>query len=322
MVWKPLEKRPSLGRLVSHVLLSFLLLIHLSGCVTGLTESRTLSEDVRANLGTIGIIIPNYGPNHNIELSAEEKGKVLKVLKRSAKGAGKGAATGGATGIVIGGPGLQSCSGPPVLCGLGILWFLAALVTATTIGLLVGGIYGAIAGTTSQEAVPAENRSLPQQIENEFQNTLKSLRAQESLRSYFLQEAKERTALPFVTLDEESPGTRTETINYRSLRSRGIDTAMELSIETMAFKGNWTIKDPPLSLQVTAKGKLVRTNDEKVLKEDFYTYTSEGLPYSQWVFAEGHWFKYYLEEGYRTLAHQIVQETFIAAPNSNLPNKL
>ena len=77
--------QPGSGRLLLHVILSLLLVVPWSGCATSPTGPRYLSEEVRAQLGTIGMVIPEYAPKQTVE-----KITVGGVAKGAVRGAGKG----------------------------------------------------------------------------------------------------------------------------------------------------------------------------------------------------------------------------------------
>jgi len=120
--------------------LCVILLVLLSGCSH--VPPPYLPEEVRAQLGTIGIVPVKFRPE--AELNVPAKGWLAGAGRKSARWAGQGAMA----------P-LQGASGGDS-SGLGGLLIIALSVTAGTIGGLAGGVAGAFQAEPSEKVESAE----------------------------------------------------------------------------------------------------------------------------------------------------------------------
>ncbi|MEE8159072.1 MAG: hypothetical protein V3T78_06855, partial [Dehalococcoidia bacterium] len=109
----------------------------------GCAQSLYLSEDIRAQLGTIGVVSPRFAPEVTLDMPAKGAGG----------GAGRGAAEGAAGAFGV--PAEVGCSGVDwEPCALGLALGLALAVP----GALVGSVYGAIAAEPAESVEEVEAR--------------------------------------------------------------------------------------------------------------------------------------------------------------------
>lgn len=215
------------------ILASLLLLTGQLGCASG---PRVLppppSAQVRATLGTIGVVSVRLGPEATVESPTSGKGS----------GAAKGAAAGFFHTAV----------------GLGELWGFAIFPPAALVlggvvltGGVVGGVYGAVA---------AEDAAKVQEAETALMSVLAAEKVQEAMRERVFQIARDQTRYRFVVLEGHSPTSLDEGASYRSLASEGIDTILEISVPFVGLGGESGI-NPPLAVVMTVRTRLVRVRD-------------------------------------------------------------
>ncbi|MCX7914563.1 MAG: hypothetical protein N2511_08265, partial [Thermodesulfovibrionales bacterium] len=217
------------------IFLSLSLLVTQFGCAT-IRGNPALSEDTRAKLGNIGIASAVFTPDSN--LLAFAKGRTSGVVK-------------GLAGGTIGGAAAGALATLPFATPLGIL-FPPALLIATAVGALSGGVAGTIVGIT--ESIPAEKAK---EIETALTTALTELKIQETMRSHFLKVSSEQTHHRFVIIEELRPTTIEQKVNYSALTAKGINTVLELSVLSIDFEGKGG-KDPSLGLLITVRTKLIR----------------------------------------------------------------
>jgi len=267
------------------ILASLLLLTGQLGCASG---PRLLppppSAQVRATLGTIGVISARLAPETTVESPTSGKGS----------GAAKGAAAGFfGTAVGLG----QS--------GLGYLAVFppAALVLGGVVltGGLVGGVYGAIA---------AEDAAKVQEAEAALKNVLATEKIQEAMRERVFRVARDQTRYRFVVLEAPSPTALDEEASYRSLASEGIDTILEISVPIVGLGGEPGI-NPPLAVVMTAHTRLVRVGDIAPIYEATFQYRASARTFTEWAVNNAQPFRDGLDHAYQSLAEKIVEELFL-----------
>ena len=169
-----------------RVMLPFILLLLLS-CATTKRIQPPPPDELRANLGTIGIVSASFQPEVGFQ-------KPMTKGRAAWHGAGEGTlfvlnVGSGCTGL--------SCAG------------VLALVP---VAAAVGGIVGAAKGVSSEkttETIGALN------------GYLATLSLQETMRERFLSVARERTEFPFVIIEGQGPNALDEEVVYGSLSDKG-----------------------------------------------------------------------------------------------------
>lgn len=255
----------------------------------GCAHPLYLPEDIRAQLGTIGVVSPRFAPEVTLDMPAKGAGG----------GAGRGAAEGAAGAFGV--PAEVGCSGVDwEPCALGLALGLALAVP----GAIVGGVYGAIA------AEPAES---VEEVEARIRQVLAELKMQEALRDHVLQEARNQTRYTFILLTEEGPTEPGEEITYRAVRSEGVDMILEVSVQSVGFKGKWAI-NPPIAFSMTAHVRLIEVGDGTVHWDRSSPYTTSARPYTEWTVNDAQAFREALDSGYERLAEKIVDALFLYTP--------
>ena len=266
-------------------------LISQSGCAH--TPTPSLSNEVRAQLGTVGIVPAKFRPE--ADLSVPAKGWLAGAGRKSAIWGGKGLAF--PYNLGMGGNCRES------LCGL---FILTLVVTAGTIGGLSGGVVGAI------QAEPSKKVSHDEEV---IATVIASMKMQESLCSRVEQVAQSRTLDHFVVVADQGPTAPEEKNSYGSLAEKGIDTVLEIAIPRIALAGDWDI-NPSLQFQMNSHIRLIRTTDGKELYDSSSEYKGISLSFSNWADNDAKPFFKELEKAYQFLAERIVWEVFILIPST------
>lgn len=184
------------------------LLIGLSACAYG-PRPQVLppppSEEVRAKLGTIGVVSARFTPEAKFDTPA--------------KGRASGAWEGTKQGAVIGAAIVGAIGGVPLIIGAPI-----GIVTAG-IGALAGGIVGTIPGSI-HGAVTALPSETVEEAEAALKMALADLEVQEAMGDHVLQVAEDQTHHHLVLLTDQGPTTPDEEASYGSLTDNGIDTRL------------------------------------------------------------------------------------------------
>jgi hypothetical protein len=274
---------------LSHLFLCLTFVIWQSGCAH---QRPLLSEEIRAELGTIGVVSARFVPKVEIETPAAG----------SLSGMGRGAAGGAVRGFTSAAQLFDTpipCSG--FGCGGVLLLALAVIPISTIGGTLVGSVNGAVTAADAETVEEAEAA---------LAHALDSLRMQEALRDHVLEEARNQTNYSIRVLNDRGPATRDETINYGALATQGIDTVLELGIESIGLYGELGV-DPPLAILMKVRTKLLRTQDGALLYASTFPYQSGIHRFTEWAAHDSHLFREGLDSTYRTLAREIVEELFL-----------
>lgn len=274
------------------------------------------SEEVRAKIGTIGVVSARFNPEAEFQTPA--KGRV--------SGAGRGAARGAAMGALGG-------------AAIGALCLVMAPI-CMPVGAVVGGTIGAPIGTVygATTALPAKT---VEEAEVALKNALSDLKIQETMRDHVFQ-AAHQTHYHFVLLADPGPtaihplgsslittGIIPEEVNYGLLSERGIDTVLEVSVTTVGLgefvRTNrcvtahpWGV-NVPVAQCVSAHARLIRIADGTVLYSHAFVYISEGRKFAEWASNNAQLFREEFDRGYQNLAGQIVDQLFLARQNKS-PN--
>ena len=283
------------SRLPVFVLISIFLIIGLLGCAhTPKVEPPTLSEEVKAKLGTIGVVSASFQPTFTSE-------KPMTKKKAAAASAGEGAL--GCLGVGVSILVAIPASGDP-LAGLVVGAIGLGAIALTPVGAAVGGIVGAVRGVNETETDDAEsvlNLSL-----NDFD-------IQRTLRDRLLSIAQKKTSYPFIPLDDKGPSFSGEEVNYRLGIPPEVVTILEVTVLQFglsSFSDGPGI-NPPLSLFMMARVRVVQVSDDEVLYH--FTFSSESKEkkkFTKWAENQGQPLKDGLDQCLDSLAGQIVTKIF------------
>ncbi|HEY6280524.1 MAG TPA: hypothetical protein VIW72_01850 [Burkholderiales bacterium] len=268
-------------------------LVFQSGCVsTALRPSSSVvPEQEIAEIGTVGVATARFDPVIGLEDITSGKGT------GALKGAGKGALTG--ANLFSGG---GSCSGGSI-CGVVALLQLLLMAAGATVGAIVGGVSGAL------EAEPAEK---VEDTKAKAQAVFAELKFQESMREHVVKYAREEVAITVVAFAETGPTSPDEQFNYQALASQKVDKILEVSVLSVGTEGGGFLEpDPPLSLVIRARARLVRVKDGQALTVLDYAFRSKAHKLSEWADNNLQRFNAALERGYQQIAEEVVDEMFL-----------
>lgn len=257
------------------ILLSVALLIGQFGCVhVPRSKSPTLSEQVKAEPGTIGIAPACFHPETNY-----------------VKPAGKGEAA--AAGAVAGAGG----------AAYGIAQNPAIIIIPYAVPIAIGGSaiigagVGAILGVSDSKKGKAEAALNFAPVE---------LNIQERLAEHLLSIVQERTHHRFLLLKDIGPVLLDQEVNYGSLSIENINAVLEISVRRL---GLWREKgiNPPLHFFMTVTARVIRVADNTELYNYTFRYESkEKRKFTKWASNNAQSFKEEIDRGCQNLAKDIL----------------
>lgn len=251
----------------------------LTGQISCATAPYTLppppSEQVRTQLGTIGVVSARFAPGMDFRMP----------VKGPASGAGRGAAQ--AMGGVLGSGG-----------ELGV------------IALPLAAVVGAIGGAAAAVMEPIEGL---EEAETALKAAVAELNIQQEMRERFLQVAREQTCLPLVLM-EQGPSAVDEEVAHRSLATEGIHTVLEISVLRLDLLGKWWEKDPLVALVMAVRTRLMNVPDGKKLYESSFEYRSGIFHFTEWGGDDAQLFRREVNRAYQRLAQDIVDVLFLSPP--------
>ncbi len=224
------RKRTSKLRKLGCIAVLAVLLLGQAGCATlGPSATRRSSEEIRAQLGTIGVASAQFAPQ--VEYRTPPKG--------GAAATGKGALAGAGASLQ-----LSALAGP-------LAPLLFVLVAPP---LVVGGaIHGAVTAQSAEEVEKADAA---------LKSAFAEVKIQEALGDRVLHLARAGTGAPVVLLQGRGPAADDDKPDYRSEANDGITTVLEVRVYTVALgPTSGSSGNPTLGLGVMAGARLVRTRD-------------------------------------------------------------
>ncbi len=245
--------------------LSITLLIIQTGCThVPPSDVPPLSEQMRAQLGTIGAVAARFTPQDLDEPSS-----------------------------------YQPSHASPYPTDPDFLY--AALVWLGAI-LLVGGIVYLAGELTEEDEGLADVRTLTKE-------ELAGLLVHQALLDRILQVAQERTSHHFVPLKDPAPTSRYEKVDYESLKGKGIDTVLEISVPMLGFvETPDDIGRPSVTLVMTSLARLIRVADG----EEIFARTWEyGHSPNKWAANNAKLVRDELDYALQALARWMADELFL-----------
>jgi len=292
------------------------------GCAT---QPPGLPAELRAQLGTIGVVSAQYTPAVEFELPA----------KGWLGGAARGAVSGTKAFIVLipsgavvagGSFGLLCCTlGAGAGHGLvGALWAAALLVKGTGY-MIIGPFYG---------AATAEAPATVEEAETHLKEALASMGIQESMRNNVVWAAKTQLNVDLTVLDGQGPESSSDLLTYFPLPEPQMDSVLELRVTRLWLSSSeyWMSPlgltsdealgqlkpkpsqelqiNPPLSLGMEVRGRLIRTADKVVLYDNTWQHEGESRLFAEWAANDAQLFAEEFERAYRALAEQLSTSIF------------
>jgi len=242
------------------------------------SKPPTLSEQVKVELGTIGVVPACFQPETNF----------LRPLgKGEAAGAG---AMAGATGA------LYAIAQNPV-----IIIVPYAIPIAIGAGMVIGTGVGAVLGVTDSKKKEAESV---------LTVALTEFNVQEWVAGNLLSIAKEKTHYQLVLLKEIGPVLLDQGIQYDSPSIKGVHTVLETSVRKCGLWGEKGI-NPPLHFFMTVTTRVIRLSDNVELYNHTFRYEGKSQKFVKWAANNGQPFREEFELCCRTLAKEIVETLFL-----------
>ena len=241
-------------------------------------------EKVRANIGTVGVVVAPYSAERKFRMPA--KGVV--------GGAGRGLVVGAALPVVAG-------AASPIPFG-SIIGLLFVPITAP-----VGMVYGAV------KAVPAEEVEKAEVAIDQAADRLDAFDTRGLFQEEIVRLGSERTGLKFIALPGIGPKDPKDVVAYDQLDIPGIDTVLELRLEEGGLWGFYTI-NPSESAFLEIRVRLIRKQDNEALLEDTVNCHSEEKKYTEWAENQGQEFYDDMISCIPLLAEKVVDDFFLVYP--------
>ncbi|MDH5426833.1 MAG: hypothetical protein OEZ57_05660 [Nitrospirota bacterium] len=292
----------SLVRKVSIFCLAGVFLLVQYGCAT---DSAALPGEIRAQLGRIAVVSAQYTPEPDFEGPGTG---FIEHTSGAWKGLKSGAKEGAAKGMELGTeyhPG--GC--PPNLIGLAAcpLFMLLGLAVGVTLGATVGTVAGGVGGMTKGMIHLEDANSFDEHkiVRKTLDSYLQKLGMQERLRNEVTYFAKQKTSHTIIELEEEGPTRPGSILGYQRLKKENFDTVLEVTVLSLGLKSTSAF-NPEFSVFIVGKADLRRVEDDALLYRTTLTHTSQPQPYEEWAGENVYAFQRALNDGYRSLAEQIV----------------
>jgi hypothetical protein len=311
---------------IKEICIFILLAIFLLGQWGCATQPPGLPAELRAQLGTIGVVSAQYTPAFEFEMPA--KGW-LGGAARGAVGGTKafivlvpsGAVLGGASAVV-------AFAGGPVGV-LGALMSVGVVLKGAGY-LIIGPFYG---------VATAEAPATVEEAEAQLKAALVSMRIQETMRDHVVQSAHPyRPNVDLTVLDGQGPESSSDLLTYFPLQNTNIDSVLELRVTRLWLSSNQSFfqplrttfsdKDqspidpyreleinPPMSLGMEVRGRLIRTADKVVLYDNTWKYEGGSRLFTEWAAHAAQPFAEEFVKAYGELANQVV-DTILKSPTT------
>lgn len=276
----------------SAVAACFGAMLALSACVSRPhvpwdAEVTLPSEAERAGIQTIGIITTDALPDDQFT-----SGQISQSV----------AAAGGAIGGTVGALNVLMESG--VLAGLTAEGFAAvvafpiaggALLVAIPAGAIIGGAVGA-SDSISEETIRA--------VEQQFSAVLADQNIQDRVGDLTTELTATETGYQVVRMVD------TLSSDQRHAAGLGIDTVLEVGVQTVGMVVGHG-RNPPLTLFITVRARLVRESDGRVLYDHTVGSLGPSLAMSEWGALDRDAVQVELDRAYRNVAERVVEEAFL-----------
>src|ERR1051326_3775763 len=279
------------GFIFLKTLAAFAAVCVLSSCTSTPKPLPQLAEDVRSSLGTVGVITSGSAVGGEVAGPVGVGGQaVVGVLEGGAIGSASGAGTGALLGLLCG-PGAFVC------VPLGA-------ITGGFVGLLGGGTYGGIVKADS---------AIPESAAAEIKMTLVRAIADHDLQAELRGRVLQRIGSTGKGVDLGVGATaRVMLPDSDSSIRPAVGTVLEMSLTQLAFSGKGGM-DPNLALVITARARLIRIADQRVLwNAEQVRYESSAAAFSLWTVRDSSLLKIEIDNGLETLASRIGEALFVA----------
>jgi hypothetical protein len=255
---------------------------------------RPSLEDVRGQVGIVGVISPAGAPNAELRPPSSGKGGA------AVTGAGAGLIAGGLPGAAIL-KGMAGCGAAReiavLVCGPIAAFGLGLAAAGGTIGALTGALYG----VANVEAPSKE-------VGEALKSAAGELNLQEALRESVLQAGSQQPSLAFVSVE---PAVQAGDPRLGYAGHTTADTIVEVALETIRLTREGPGPNPPVTLVATSRARLVRAADRRELYRHVATHRSETRLYERWGANNGLHLKEALAKASDELAKEIIDVFFV-----------
>jgi hypothetical protein len=257
------------------------------GCAS--TETKippVLSEELKSRLNTVGFAASQSPPEPKLGV----------IPKGSMEGAGEGikagASAGATPGVLIG------STGEPILAVIGTI----VAVAGGIIGGVAGGVYGAVT------ADPAEQ---VEQFELALSKAIAKLEIQENLQQHVMEEAGRQTKYGVISLSAIMDGEGNREATYMDVMNTDTGAVLETNVLSFGLVKQYAAPVPPTAVFIDVQVRLIELKGGDVLYEDPFSFVTDFHEYTHWADEGGQRFLDAINEGYHTLAEEIVYEIFL-----------
>jgi hypothetical protein len=259
------------------------LLLSLSGCAS---SAPTLDEDIRASLGTVGIL--SVGPQPD-GIVTGPIGTGREAGRGALRGGGIGGLTGAGAGAIAG-----LATGP---CAPVAVPIFAAIGAGG--GLVIGAGAGALYHAVT--AIPQEQAD---EIASVLNDALAARAPQTEFRRQLLMRMRDRAPREVVDLEQGNAEIIPLEPDYGVYAEQGVTTVFEITVAQISFAAEEG-DDPELSLVVLTNVRLIRLPENEILwSQGEVAFVSEPRPSSIWN-SEPETIGAELEAGFDAIATQI-----------------
>jgi len=180
------------------------------------------------------------------------------------------------------------------------LLVLAAGVALAPVGAIVGGVESAISADGTEVNIRGAkiNQALIDMCMNEH------------MRERFYSRLADLKTFPAKILQAVGPEKSDEKPDYRSIRSDGIDTVSEITVQQLALSG-FGVVQPDLSVFLGVQVRLISTVDNKELFSKRYTCVSKEYTFGEWAANDAQRFREEILRCYDVIAEKAVFDLFV-----------
>jgi hypothetical protein len=279
---------------LSRFLILSILMVY-QGCTTPPLEpwSPHVTEDVRAKIRTIAIVVAEELPRVTVELPS--KGAASGAGRKAGKWSGNWAMSAGA--VAAGG----AQAGEGAIFGLTTA---AAMLVVTPVVASAGAVYGAIEAP-SANAVESQ--------EAQVRGVLQAEDLIDRLQHHVLKQVIDRTDISVATLPREAID---QFGNRETVPASGVpqpDTMLMIQLQSIDLRGKFDV-DPPLALHLNALVTLTASSAATPLYTHAFQYVTGARRLTEWTADDAKGFHEAVDLSQARLAELIVDDLFLVYP--------
>lgn len=261
--------------------LCLLVVAALAGCGTRSPNPEPAGADLRADLRSVAIVPSPYEPAAQIGDGAKAS-------------YAEGAVVGAAGGAGVGAMSAKASAG--LLCTISGPLCLVIMIPAAIVGGLVGGVAGA-----AVDAIATDPLGRVQTARGAIEQAVAEMRLTQAVA------AKTHAAAP----DTKLIGA---TEDWQALAAQGHTVALQVDVTTLDILA----REKDMALALTARSRLYRTSDGKLLDERLSEAQTEFRKYQDWAADEAQPLKRAVDAAVTKLSRSIVSEQLAGRPRGDI----